>query len=55
MVTGILLANGGTGLASYAVGDLLYANTTTSLAQLDDIATGNVLRSVSVIVTYQIA
>jgi len=38
-------AQGGTGLASYAVGDILYAATTTTLARLADIATGNVLRS----------
>ena len=36
---------GGTGLTSYAVGDLLYANTTTSLAKLADVATGSVLVS----------
>lgn len=36
---------GGTGFGSYAVGDLLYANTTTSLAKLADIAAGNVLLS----------
>jgi len=36
---------GGTGLTSYAVGDLLYANTTTTLAQLADVATGNALIS----------
>ena len=45
-VTGTLpAANGGTGQSSYAVGDLLYANTTTTLAKLADIATGNVLIS----------
>ena len=45
-VTGTLPAtNGGTGQASYAIGDLLYADTTTSLARLADIATGNVLLS----------
>ena len=45
-VTGTLSAtNGGTGQSSYAVGDLLYANTTTSLAKLADVATGNVLLS----------
>ena len=45
-VTGTLPAtNGGTGQSSYAVGDLLYADTTTSLARLADIATGNVLLS----------
>ncbi len=37
--------SGGTGQSSYAVGDLLYANTTTTLAKLADVATGNVLRS----------
>ena len=36
---------GGTGLTSYAVGDLLYADTTTSLAALADVATGNALIS----------
>lgn len=38
-------ARGGTGQTSYAVGDLLYADTTTSLAKLADVATGNVLIS----------
>jgi len=36
---------GGTGQTSYAVGDILYANTTTTLAKLSDIATGNALIS----------
>jgi len=36
---------GGTGITSYAVGDLLYANTTTTLAKLADVATGNALIS----------
>jgi len=36
---------GGTGQTSYAVGDLLYADTTTTLAKLPDIATGNALIS----------
>jgi hypothetical protein len=36
---------GGTGQTSYAVGDILYADTTTSLAKLSDIATGNALIS----------
>jgi len=36
---------GGTGQTSYAVGDLLYADTTTSLAKLPDVATGNALIS----------
>jgi hypothetical protein len=38
-------ARGGTGLASYAVGDLLYASTTTALSKLAGVATGNVLIS----------
>lgn len=36
---------GGTGFASYAVGDILYADTTTSLAKLADVAVGNALIS----------
>ena len=45
-VTGTLPAtNGGTGAASYAVGDLLYASTTTALTKLADVATGNALIS----------
>jgi hypothetical protein len=36
---------GGTGLTSFAVGDLLYANTTTTLDKLADVATGNALIS----------
>lgn len=36
---------GGTGQTSYTVGDLLYADSTTSLAKLADVAVGNVLRS----------
>ena len=36
---------GGTGFTTYAVGDLLYADTTTTLAKLADVATGNVLIS----------
>ncbi len=45
-VTGTLPAtNGGTGLASFAVGDILYASTTTALSSLADVATGNVLIS----------
>lgn len=36
---------GGTGQTSYAVGDLLYANSTTTLAKLADVATGNALIS----------
>jgi len=37
--------NGGTGFASYTVGDLLYANSTTSLARLNAPALGEVLIS----------
>lgn len=37
--------DGGTGNTSYAVGDLLYANTPTSLAKLSDVAVGNALIS----------
>jgi len=45
-VTGTLPAsNGGTGLSTYAVGDLLYASGTTTLSRLADVATGNVLLS----------
>lgn len=45
-LTGTLIAaNGGTGFASYAVGDLLYADTTTTLAKLADVAVGSYLRS----------
>jgi hypothetical protein len=36
---------GGTGQTSFAVGDLLYADTTTTLAKLPDVATGNALIS----------
>ena len=36
---------GGTGQTAYAVGDLLYANTTSTLAKLADVATGNALIS----------
>ena len=45
-LAGTLIAvNGGTGFSSYAVGDLLYAATTTTLAKLPDVATGNALIS----------
>jgi hypothetical protein len=36
---------GGTGQSSYAVGDILFADTTASLAKLPDVATGNALIS----------
>lgn len=41
----VAAANGGTGQSSYAVGDILYASTTTALSRLADVATGNVLIS----------
>jgi hypothetical protein len=41
-VTAVL---GGTGQTSYAIGDLLYASTTTALSKLADVATGNALIS----------
>lgn len=45
-VTGTLpVANGGTNIASYAVGDLIYASGATTLSKLATVATGNVLRS----------
>lgn len=45
-VSGTLAAtNGGTGQSTYAVGDLLYASTTSALSRLADVATGNVLLS----------
>lgn len=37
--------SGGTGFASFAVGDLLYASTTSALSKLADVATGSVLAS----------
>jgi hypothetical protein len=43
--TAISAVYGGTGFTSYAVGDLLYADTTTSLAKLADVAVGNALIS----------
>jgi hypothetical protein len=39
------VARGGTGLASYAVGDLIYASGATTLAKLADVAAGAFLRS----------
>jgi len=41
----LIAANGGTGFGSYVIGDILYANTTTTLAKLADVATGNALIS----------
>lgn len=44
--TGVLpVPNGGTGFGSYTIGDLLYADSASTLAKLADIATGNALIS----------
>ena len=39
------VANGGTNISSYAIGDILYASTTGILSKLADVATGNALIS----------
>jgi len=41
----LLATSGGTGQSSYAVGDLLFASTTTTLSKLADVATGNAVIS----------
>ena len=41
----LAVANGGTNITSYAVGDIIYASTTGVLSKLADIATGNALIS----------
>lgn len=43
--TEIAATKGGTGQTGYTIGDILYANTTTTLAKLADADTGNVLIS----------
>jgi hypothetical protein len=43
--TAIAATRGGTGLTSYAQGDLLYASSSSTLAALPDVATGNALLS----------
>jgi hypothetical protein len=43
--TAINAVYGGTGITSYSVGDIVYADTTTSLAKLADVAVGNALIS----------
>lgn len=43
--TTIAVNKGGTGITSYAIGDLLYASGTTTLAKLADVATGSALIS----------
>jgi hypothetical protein len=45
-LTGVLpVANGGTNISSYTIGDLIYASGTTTLSKLADVATGNALIS----------
>ena len=45
-VTGTLpVANGGTGLSSYTIGDITFASGATTLSKLADVATGNALLS----------
>jgi hypothetical protein len=45
-VSGVLpVANGGTNISSYTIGDLLYADGAASLAKLAGVATGNALIS----------
>jgi hypothetical protein len=41
----LAVANGGTNITSYAVGDIIYASTTGVLSKLADVATGNALIS----------
>ncbi len=43
--TPLAATSGGTGLDVFAVGDILFANTTTTLSRLADVATGNALIS----------
>lgn len=45
IVSPVTALNGGTGQTGYAVGDLLYASTTTALTKLPDVAAGSVLVS----------
>jgi hypothetical protein len=41
----LVATSGGTGQSSYAIGDILFASTTTALSKLADVATGNALIS----------
>jgi hypothetical protein len=45
LIGGLPPARGGTGITSYAIGDLLYASASGTLAKLADVATGQVLVS----------
>jgi hypothetical protein len=44
-ITDLAVADGGTGLSTYTVGDILYASAISTLAKLPDVATGNALIS----------
>lgn len=44
-VSTVPVANGGTNITSYTVGDIIYASGTTTLSKLADVATGNALIS----------
>lgn len=45
LTNALAAAQGGTGINVYAVGDIVYASTTTALSKLPDVATGNALIS----------
>src|SRR5712691_791703 len=45
LTTPLPATSGGTGFASFAIGDLLYASTTTALSKLADVTEGEYLRS----------
>ena len=45
LTTPISVAQGGTGFVAYTTGDLLYADSSSSLSRLNDVATGNALIS----------
>ena len=45
LTTPLSETQGGTGYGSYTTGDILYANSSTTLARLNDVATGNALIS----------
>jgi mucin-19 len=44
-ITDLAVADGGTGISSYAVGDILFASGSATLSKLADVATGNALIS----------
>lgn len=44
----LAVTSGGTGFSSYSIGDLLYADTTTTLAKLSAVADGRILRAFGV-------